>query len=297
MIETETVNTEDMETDTKDQCIPEAREGDIHEEDSQHAFDSKENPSSYVFVCYYCSETFQNLDTLKIHWIECHRMKKYSRGTPYKPFLFKVNKIYRCYFCDKSGSTVVLAVHINQAHRDQNVHNAFTEMNNINQCAFCSFKTLPHNREMLLQHFAAFHMFSRPGRNAFLNDEFLESITKFQVTFLKCKQCSYEGNIVPEDMDIHFRTCHKGIQKVDYEEYKKNNEISYQCYCTLKFKNDKTLATHLRVRHGIRVDRQTSAADSHKLQKLAIIFSNGFIMDRSEMMNTQYSKLFQNLKE
>lgn len=212
-----------MEPDMNIQYIPEAVKGDNHEKDSQHAIDSEENLSSYVFVCYYCSETFQKLDTLKIHWSECHRIRKYKRGTPCKPFLFKVNKIYRCYFCSQSGSTVVLAVHINQAHMDQKVHNAFTEMNNINQCAFCPFKTLPHNREMLLPHFASFHMFSRPGRNSFLNDEFLENIMKFQVSFLKCKKCSYEGNIVFEDMDMHFRMCHKGISDVQYEEYKKNN--------------------------------------------------------------------------
>lgn len=257
----------------------------------------KTQNDNYVFVCYYCSESFHNLESLKTHWSSYHRELEIvdTERKDEKQFLFKINKMCKCFFCSKIGSTIVLGVHISKSHKDQKIANAFTDINNTNQCAFCSFKTLPHKRQQLLSHFETEHMFLRPENNSFLTDEFLENVKKMNLTCFKCMRCQFKCNIMV-DMENHYIRQHIKQTEIEYEESVNDITIFYQCHCKVLHDSEEALANHLKKDHYVNLNTELPFTERFKLNNISIIFSNGFIMNIAEMVNNEYCCLLDNLK-
>lgn len=280
---------------------------------------------SINYVCFHCIFKSQNPTVIYKHWKENHKFPKITTKNiefPSRPFMFKILKIFQCYYCRRSSHYKDLKVHSQRNHPLQ----PFVMIDNMNpkKCGLCSHEFNDVGNEEIVDHFKESHKNlltdSTEPDNYFtdeLLDKVIELLPKEQV---RCTQSNC--NVVffsMAELDGHTKEKHAGSQikyvsipndPVMYGCFEcqvtNSNECSmiahirehfleFQCkFCEKRFKHLEMIKVHHEIMHDSKDETYRNIDINEHLDKylaMKIIFPNGYVLTKSDAKRTRYGSM------
>lgn len=232
----------------------------------------------FKYRCAYCPKSFENHALVYDHFRKDH-------AKPKTVFMFKVAKIFHCYYCRHFNSYDDLKRHCDQKHSRQ----LFIMMDKFNptKCGLCAESM---ENISIVDHFEINHssagVTNAIGLENYLTDELLNKIAAEQLVTPKADQIMFGCPICPTS---------RHSDQMELVKHLREHFVEYQCkFCDKRFNRIETLQRHHRV-HGKRAET-FSVADAaienfDKYLEMKIYFPNGLVLTKRELKKTKFGDM------
>lgn len=292
-------------------------------DDDQSQSNPSINNNDLEYCCYHCKYHARSSDSVYRHWNKVHNTQDKVLNS--FPFWFKIDKIVKCLQCNTECFISEAKEHHAQNHPTKEL--AITTDRDGKICSQCSYSS--STRQTLLAHFKITH--SSTNTAAFDKLFITEPILDYLLTLYRqrsmCLLCM-RSFMIRDDYVKHHQTSHQG--ESPSSDIIEVEGVTFSCNaCRAQFNNEPQALEHMR--HHFRVFMCNFCDSSFRYQNLVqkhhaimhnsndnsfryptvdlqvdkymgmmLIFENGFVCKKADLINTKYgdvSKLTKTLEK